>query len=352
MVFEFESDWGTIQIGDGLPPHLIAEIGLNHNGSIALAKKLIAAAAESGAHSVKFQKRSPQDLATADTLNSPFAKAPYLGATQAAVRSRLEFSPEQYSELLDYANSLGLVFFASVFDIPSLQVVVDLGIRLIKVASHSITNGPLLEAISKTDLSVIASTGGATAFEVQQALSLLEPRPVMLMHCVSSYPTADSDMRLDSIASLAEEHGRVIGFSSHETGIVGSIAAAAIGAAAIERHFTLSSGMAGLDQSISLGPSEFAELSRSLRRLHSMRGSRDGILASESPSRSGYHVSLCASRRLNRGEIVKADDVVALQPLRNTELFFGGLDGANLIGKRLLADVEEQAPFRRDQVAR
>lgn len=348
LTFEFESKFGRVQIGGGLPVHLIAEIGLNHNGSMSLAKELIRSAAISGAHSVKFQKRSPEHLVSRKMLAEPFAKAPYFGSNQGEVRARLEFSKDDFKELKNYSEEFGLLFFSSVFDLPSLEVCLELGVTVVKVASHSITNGPLLRAISETDLAVIASTGAAKASELDAALELLSPRSVMLMHCVSSYPTIDTDVKLDTIHALTDTYSVPVGFSSHENGTVASLAAAAMGAVAVERHFTLSTGMAGLDQSISLEPSDFAELSRSLRRLHSMRGSRSDILESEMPARFGYHVGLYTSRPISKGTTLSLEDIVALQPAGNPELFFGGLEFDAVVGRQVTVDLEEQVLLSRD----
>lgn len=348
---EFSSAFGTMSIGHNMPSHMIAEIGLNHNGSVNLAKQLIQAAALSGAHSVKLQKRDITALASGAFLDAPFPKASYLGASQRDIRSRLELNRDEYEELHDYSTRLGLVFFASAFDPPSVNFLADMGVGLVKVASHSLTNGPLLKTIAETEMAVVLSTGGVRIEEIHQALQILDGRPVVLMHCVSSYPTNDTDLRLGTIGLLREHFGLPVGFSSHEEGTVGSIAAVALGAVAVERHFTLSRSMVGLDQAISLEPAEYAELTSAARRLHSMRGERFEPLASELQARSSYHVGLYACRNLPAGHVVQAGDLVALQPLVDQNKFFGGLEMDAVRGRQLLREVREGEAVPREAVS-
>ena len=210
---------GFIEVGDGLPTHLIAEIGLNHNGSEELARDMIRAAALSGATFVKFQKRSPADLATAAFLDAPFEKCPAMGRTQREVRERLELPLAVYRRLREYAESLGLVFFASAFDLPSLAFLREAGVTIIKLASHSLTNGPLLQEVARQQLPVIISLGGSTPEEQARAVAHLADNPLVLLHCVSAYPTPDHMATLDTIAVLRERFQKPVGFSSHEVGI-------------------------------------------------------------------------------------------------------------------------------------
>jgi len=163
---KFPTSRGEIEIGEGLPTYLISEIGLNHNGSEDLAREMIYQSALSGATFVKFQKRSPSDLAISDFLDAPFEKCPSLGSTQREVREKLELSLEGYIRLKEYAESLGLVFFASAFDLPSLDFLFEAGVEIIKIASHSATNAPLLEELARRKTPVIISLGGRQKWSV------------------------------------------------------------------------------------------------------------------------------------------------------------------------------------------
>jgi sialic acid synthase SpsE len=325
---------GFIEVGDGLPTHLIAEIGLNHNGSEELAREMIHAAALSGATFVKLQKRSPADLATAAFLDAPFEKCPALGSSQREVRQRLELPLDMYRRLREYAEGLGLVFFASAFDLPSLQFLLDAGVRIIKLASHSLTNGPLLQALARDRLPVIASLGGSTPDEQRHAVGLLADNPLVLLHCVSAYPTPDHMATLDTIAALRERFQRPVGFSSHEVGIDISVAASVLGACVIERHFTLNRAMIGLDQGISLEPAEFAELALRMRRLRAARGVSAGLHESEKAAKHAYHVAVCSDRSLPAGTKITREMLVCKQPLIDPTRYFTGLELESVIGRR------------------
>ena len=346
----FPTPRGTLEIGADLPPHLVAEIGLNHNGSPELARELVRQAALSGATFVKFQKRSPADLAVAAFLDAPFAKCPALGRTQREVRERLELSLDDYVSLRRYAESLGLVFCASAFDLPSLEFLVAAGVGVVKVASHSVTNGPLLRAMAATGLPLICSLGGASEAERDAAVAILRRNPLVLLHCVSSYPTPDALVQLDTIPYLATRYGLPVGFSSHEEGIDFSVAATVLGAAMIERHLTLDRAMVGLDHGISLTPAEFAAMARAVRRLHKGRGVSTGLLDEERPAKYAYHVTVCSRDPIARGATITAGMIACKQPLGDSVRFFTGLEEDRVVGRTALADIPADTPIAREVV--
>ena len=345
---EFPTRDGKITVGDGMPTYLISEIGLNHNGSEALAREMIYQSSLAGATFVKFQKRSPSDLAAASFLDEPFEKCPALGSTQREVRDKLELDLEAYIRLRKYAESLGLIFCASAFDLPSLNFLYEAGCDIIKVASHSITNGELLEELAKNKTAVIVSLGGTTLEERNVAISILKHNPMVLLHCVSSYPTADSLVKLDTINHLKSHYGLPVGFSSHEVGIDISVAASVLGACMIERHFTLNKSMVGLDQAISLEPKEFSQLAGRVRRLKAARGIVKDIQAPERVAKNAYHVSLRAKMDLEAGTILSREHVSYKQPLIDPDLFFTGLEADKVLGQRLEVDLKKDDPFRRE----
>jgi len=330
---------GHLDIGDGLPAVLIAEIGLNHNGSATLAHEHIDAAAKAGANMVKFQKRTPEALATAGFLDAPFHKCPQFGRTQRQVRERLELPLETMMELKAHAEDLGLVFTTSVFDLPSVRFAMKLGVDVLKVASHSITNGPLLRQLAAQGLPLIVSVGGAAPEEIDGALEILSPVPVALMHCVSSYPTPENLVYLDTISDLFRRYGKHVGFSGHEDGIEACVAAVTLGAKLVERHFTLSRTMVGLDHRVSLEPAEFSEMSRMIRRIERMRGVKPGILPQEYAARLNYHVAVCAGVDLEADTVLSDEMLVTRQPLEDPRVFFTGLELDQLVGKRLTQSV-------------
>jgi N-acetylneuraminate synthase len=341
----------NIEIGDNLPVHLIAEIGLNHNGSVELAKKMIKVAAYSGATFVKFQKRNPATLASPEYLNAPFEKCPSMGSTQLEVRERLELSKSEYLELIEYSEQLGVIFFASAFDLESLNFLTDLNIPIIKLASHSMTNGPLLNRIAELGVPIMCSLGGLTEEEIEASLSILKNNEKVIMHCVSSYPTKDSDIYLDTITKLKKGINAPIGYSSHEIGTDMSLAAAALGATIIERHFTINRAMIGLDQTISLNPEEFSNLAIQLKRLYQARGVKTQPLQDEINVKNNYHVGVYTTRELIKGSKVREEDICCMQPLVSRSEFFTGLEYSSLIGAEVLVDIPQTSIVPRSSIA-
>jgi len=342
---------GHVDVGDGLPCFLIAEIGLNHNGSVDLAHRLIDAAALSGAAMVKFQKRSPEDLAEASFLDSAFPKCPLFGRTQREVRARLELSPEALRELRDHAHELGLVFSMSAFDLPSLEVALGLDVPVLKIASHSMTNAPLLAAAARSGVPIVASMGGTSWEERDTAVEIIGTERVCLLHCVSAYPCPDSLVKLDTIAELRRRYGVPVGYSGHEEGVDVTVAAAVLGAAVIERHLTLDRSMVGLDHAASLEPREFGELARRIRRLEKARGVAGGVAAEEMGSRSSYHVAVRALTALPAGHVLREEDLVCKQPLGENGAFFSGLELDAVVGRRLTHGVSADEAVPRTAVA-
>ena len=339
---------GPMDIGTGLPALLIAEIGLNHNGSLALAREHIHAAALAGANMVKFQKRTPEALAIAPFLDATFHKCPQFGRTQRQVRERLELTMAQMHELKLQAEDLGMLFTTSAFDLPGMEFAMKLGVDVIKIASHSITNGPLLQAMADTGLPLIVSVGGAAPHEIEKALAILKDSPVALMHCVSAYPTPENLVYLDTIAELSARYNRHVGFSGHEDGIEACVAAVTLGAKLVERHFTLNRNMVGLDHRISLEPDQFGEMARMVRRIERMRGVKPGILPQEHAARLNYHVAVVAARDIPAGTKIEADMLTAKQPLEDPEEYFTGLEFDAVIGKTLNQAVGADTRIRRE----
>jgi len=345
-----KTSFGNVEIGDGLPVHLISEIGLNHNGSLELAKKMVYASALSGATIVKFQKRSINNLAIKSFLDQPFNKAPVFGSTQREVRERLELNYDEYLELKEYSESLGLIFCATAFDLDSLEFLMKLETPLIKIASHSITNLELLEKIAEYKVPVICSFGGTTAIERDNAYEILKNNPLIIMHCVSSYPTPDKLATIDTISYYKEKYNVPIGFSSHEVGIDISIAASVIGAVIIERHFTLNRAMIGLDQSISLQPEEFSEMAIKIRKIQAARGISKDLNEEEKQAKYNYHVAVCSKKKIKKGQIIKREDVICKQPLKDPKINFTGFELYDVIGKIVTTDIDEDIQIQRDFV--
>lgn len=266
---------GSRVIGGGRPAYVIAEIGLNHNGDVEIAKQLIDVAADAGADAVKFQKRTP-DIATPAHMRDTLRETPWGTMTYLAYRHRVEFDRDEYIEVADHAVLRGLDWFASPWDVPSVHFLEDLNVVAHKVASASVTDIPLLEAIRDTDKPVILSTGMSTINEIDAAIRVLGTDRLVLLHATSTYPMEPDEANLRVIPALRERYpGVPVGYSGHERGLQISVAAVALGAVAVERHITLDRTMWGSDHAASLEPTGLHHLVRDIRVVEQALG--DGV---------------------------------------------------------------------------
>ena len=254
---------------------MIAEIGLNHNGDVALAKQLIDVAADAGAQAVKFQKRTPA-ISTPEHMKDVPRSTPWGEMTYLDYRYRVEFDRGQYIEIGDHATLRGLDWFASPWDEPSVDFLEDLRVCAFKVASASVTDEALLRRIDMTGKPVLLSTGMSTTDQIDRAVSLLTPAVLAVLHATSTYPLPPEEANLRMIPTLARHYpGIPIGYSGHERGLQISLAAVALGACIVERHITLDRAMWGSDHAASLEPLDFATLIRDIRILEQAMG--DGV---------------------------------------------------------------------------
>ena len=296
-------------IGKARPCFFVAEVGINHNGSIDIAKKLIDAAAEASAQAVKFQKRTVDVVYSKEELTKPrpvdravlenavkrgvlsqesverLVKSDYKDSTNGDLKFALEFTENEYKEIFKYAREKGLLCFASPWDTKSVDFLESFNPPAYKIASATLTYSDLLDRIKMTGRPVILSTGMSTGKEVDLAVKRLSGVPLVLLHTVSTYPAQDEELNLRAIMKLRQAYPEIpIGYSGHEKGIAPTLAAAAFGAHVIERHITLDRNMFGTDQSASIEPHEFGQLIRDVRAIEKAHG--DGIkkvLPSEVP---------------------------------------------------------------------
>jgi N-acetylneuraminate synthase len=233
-------------------PFIIAEIGINHNGDIELAKGLIDMAKETGCDAVKFQKRTIDTVYSKEFLDSP--RESIWGTTQRAQKEALEFGREEYDIIDDYCKQKGIDWFASAWDIESLKFLRKYNLKYNKVASAMLTNYPLVNLIAEEGKHTFISTGMSDWNIIDKVIDIFKKKecPFTLMHCVSTYPAPEEDLNLLCIRSLKERYGCEVGYSGHETSPHPSIIAVALGAIAIERHITLDRTMYGSDQAASL----------------------------------------------------------------------------------------------------
>lgn len=256
------------------PTFIIAEVGVNHNGSVKTAKKLINAAKEVGADAVKFQTFKTEEIVTKNAQKAEYQKKTTDEDSQYEMIKKLELSPNDFRELANYADQKDITFLSSPFDIESVDLLYELGVPLFKLGSGEITNFPLLEHIADKGKPVILSTGMADLGEIEEAINLFKNKipELILMHCVTSYPARVEDVNLKVIKTLKCAFKLPVGFSDHTMGIEMDVAAVAMGACALEKHFTLDKNMDGPDHKASLEPAEFKEMVNAIRNVEKGMG--------------------------------------------------------------------------------
>lgn len=265
---------GNRKVGENEPCYLIGEIGINHNGDVAIAKELIDKAVQFGFDAVKFQKRTVDIVYTADELAKP-RESPF-GATNGDLKRALEFGEAEYKEIDAYCREKGIQWFCSPWDEKSVDFLEPFNPICYKVASASLTDHALLRRLKATGRPIIASTGMSTIDEIDAAVEVLRGAEFMLMHTTSAYPSADEELNLQVINSLRTRYAVPIGYSGHEVGVISSVlAAAACSACAIERHITLDRSMWGSDQAASLEPRGMELMSKYIRLWSVVQG--DGV---------------------------------------------------------------------------
>ena len=297
--------------------YVIAEAGLNHNGSVEIAKNLIDVAAEAGADAVKFQKRTVDKLAVNKTLNAKDNRFPEFGSTYKEIREHLEFDLDEYKILKKYTENLGLDFLCTAFDPEAVDFLEELGIEIYKLASHSATNLELLKYLAKKSKQTIMSTGMTALDEIETAVKIFEKSnsPILLMHCVSSYPTPLNECNLNMINVLKKKFNLPVGYSGHELGYLPTLTAVAMGAVAVERHYTLDNSMVGFDHKMSLNSEDFISMVREIRNIEMIKGSGEKeISETEWITRNKYHVSMASSKEIKVGEKLSSDMVVYRNP--------------------------------------
>jgi N,N'-diacetyllegionaminate synthase len=295
-------------IGEGMPCFIIAEAGVNHNGDVNLAKKLIDLAKKTGADAVKFQTFRAEDIVTKSAKKAEYQKVT-TGAQESQYKmiKSLELSDKDFVELHAYAQSKGIIFISSPFDQKSVDLLSKLDVPAFKVGSGEITDIPLLKYIAKKKKPMILSTGMATLGEIEEALKVIqqETKNIILLHCVSSYPTKIEDMNLKVMATLRQAFKLPVGLSDHTVGITIPIAAVALGACVIEKHFTLDKSLPGPDHRASLEPDELKQMIKAIRDVEKAMGSGIKIpAAEEAKNKKVVRRSLVARVDIPKGEII------------------------------------------------
>jgi N-acetylneuraminate synthase len=265
---------GGREVGDGQPTYLVAEIGINHNGDLTLAKRLIEAARHAGVNAVKFQKRTPE-LCVPPEQQGIMRDTPWGYISYLDYRRKVEFGQDEYRAIDAYCRELGIGWFASVWDEPSIEFLEPFNTLAIKIPSAALTDSTLLRRARAAGKPVILSTGMSTQAEIKTAVGVLGMDDLLITHATSTYPCPPDELNLRMIQTLMRAYPCPVGYSGHEVGLIPTVVAVALGACLVERHITLDRAMWGTDQAASVEPSGFERLVKYIRVTEAGLG--DGI---------------------------------------------------------------------------
>jgi len=331
-----------ITVSDSSKCFVIAEIGHNHQGKLALAKEMIKAAVESGATAVKLQKRDNKTLFTQDYYNQIYNSENSFGATYGEHRENLEFNHDQYVELQKYSADLGVIFFATAFDVESADFLDELNVPAYKIASGDLKNIPLIRHLAGKRRPMILSTGGGTIEDVDRAVTELDGlgAEYCIMQCTAGYPPAWDELNLRVISEFRNRYDNpVIGFSSHDNGIAMASAAYALGARMIEKHFTTNRTLKGTDHAFSLEPQGLRKMVRDLDRLHvAMGDGQKRQFDSEKDPLRKMGKKLVITRSMKAGEVLTESDIAFKSPGDGLAPYMIN----NFVGKQLTKDVAQE----------
>ena len=301
---------------------IIAEAGVNHNGSMEMAKAMVDVAADAGVDYIKFQTFKSELLVTSQAQQADYQKrqAKEEDNSQLSMLRKLELSEENHYELIDYCNERGVKFLSTAFDFKSLEFLSSLNLDFWKIPSGEITNYPYLKKIAQTHLPVVMSTGMCTNEDIERALNVIvnngvSIKDIILLHCNTQYPTPYSDVNLRAMAEMSERFGVKVGYSDHTEGIDVPIAAVALGASVIEKHFTLDRTLPGPDHRASLEPHELKRMVEAIRNVETALGrANKQVTSSESVNIIAARKSIVASTKIQQGELFTEDNLTVKRP--------------------------------------
>lgn len=298
--------------------YIIAEAGVNHNGSFDLACRLVDAAKAAGADCIKFQTFRAQNLVSRNAGKADYQKDTTGDGSQADMLTKLELSYDAFSRLKQYCGEVGITFLSTPFDLESAAFLDELGVPFWKIPSGEVTNLPYLEALAKTGRPVVMSTGMCEMEEIEAAIRVLRENgtsDIRLLHCNTEYPTPFADVNLRAMETMRRAFGVEVGYSDHTKGIEVPIAAAALGAAIIEKHFTLDQNMDGPDHKASLEPDELAAMVSAIRNIEQALGSGEKTASpSERKNIAVARKSIVAKRAIKAGERLTEENLTVKRP--------------------------------------
>mgnify|MGYP002725455634 CR=1 FL=1 len=341
---------GSKTVGSHHPTYIIAEIGINHQGDVNIAKQLIKEAALAGADAAKFQKRSIRRILTHEGLEMPYENRNSFGKTYGEHKRALELTESDYTELMTYAKECHIDFIASGWDEESIDFLDDLGVAFFKMASADLTNIPLLTHTARKNKPMVLSTGMADLAMVKTAVDAVLPlnQQLAILQCTSTYPSAFDEINLAVLNTFKQDFpDLVIGYSGHELGIAISEAAVALGAKIIERHFTLDRTMKGGDHAASLEPGGFSKLVRDIRHIESAMGNgvkmvqdSEGAVFKKLAKSVVSSIDLKAGTTLSRDMLTTKGPGTGISPARMDEL----------IGKSVVHDVAADIVLKEEDI--
>lgn len=322
---------------------IIAEAGVNHNGSIEMAKQLIDAAAVAGVDYVKFQTFKAEKLVTKDAKQAEYQQRNAADSSQYAMLKKLELTPRQHEELIIYCKQKGVRFLSTAFDLESIEYLHSLSLGVWKIPSGEITNYPYLKKIAQYGEPVIMSTGMCSMDDVEQAINVLlknglTKEQITLLHCNTEYPTPMQDVNLKAMLQLRDKFGVKVGYSDHTKGIEVPIAAVALGAEVIEKHFTLDRNLPGPDHKASLESNELKAMVDAIRNIEQALG--DGqkhVSASEGKNIAIARKSIVAAKDIKRGELLTEENLTTKRPGSG----ISPMRWEELIGTKAIRDFKE-----------
>jgi N,N'-diacetyllegionaminate synthase len=338
-------------VGTGEPVWVIAEAGVNHNGDVNLAIELVHAAKESGADCVKFQTFRAEDLVSRSSPKAQYQlETTDPGQSQFDMLKSLELKMNDFARLKEECDKIGICFLSTPYNVGDVDLLESIGTPAYKIASAMSVEPHLLRRVAKTGKPMLVSTGMCTLDEVQASVAVMRQAgndQILLFQCTTDYPARLEDSNLLAMRTIAETTGAIVGYSDHSEGFTASVAAIALGACAIERHFTLDRGMSGPDHQASSDPNQFQQLVQAIREVEVAMGSNlKQPSTRELANKSAMRRSIVAARPLTKGKLLIESDIAFKRPL-------AGLppeDYQALLGRRLGRDVQEDQPLSWDMI--